>query len=224
MTTIFSPFQKQIFETLVQEKFITENFRLTGGTALSEFYLKHRYSEDLDFFTDKEESIEEVKPKLNLVFKKIGIDSLEYREIVSSKIFFLKKGEKETVKVDFNYFPFKRFGKSQYYHRLEIESLLDIAINKLDTILTRKKARDFVDFYFIQKENPFNLNMLVEKLEKRAEWKVDPLFLGSCFLKILNLHDYPKMIKMFSKEQMTEYYLSLAKAQKKNIVSPRKTQ
>ena len=29
---------------------------LTGGTALSRFYLKHRYSDDLDFFVNNEES------------------------------------------------------------------------------------------------------------------------------------------------------------------------
>jgi len=29
---------------------------LSGGTALSEFYLHHRFSEDLDFFSEKEEA------------------------------------------------------------------------------------------------------------------------------------------------------------------------
>lgn len=219
MTTIFSPFQKQIFETLVQEKFIVENFRLAGGTALSEFYLKHRYSEDLDFFTDNEEVIENIKPGLTLVFKRIGIESLEYREVVSSKMFFLKKGGKEKVKVDFNFFPFKRFDKSTYYKGLEIESLTDIAIGKLDTILTRKKARDFVDFYFIQQKKPIKLKFLLDKLEERAMWKVDPLLLASCFLKIIDLKDYPRMIKKFSRDEMIKYFISLAKAQKKNIVS-----
>ncbi|MEW5692252.1 MAG: nucleotidyl transferase AbiEii/AbiGii toxin family protein [Candidatus Hydrogenedentota bacterium] len=37
------------------EKFFTQKFYLTGGTALSEFYLKHRISEDLDFFCENEE-------------------------------------------------------------------------------------------------------------------------------------------------------------------------
>ena len=27
---------------------------MTGGTALSQFYLQHRYSEDLDFFTNQQ--------------------------------------------------------------------------------------------------------------------------------------------------------------------------
>lgn len=32
---------------------LRETFFLTGGTALSAFFLAHRYSEDLDFFTEE---------------------------------------------------------------------------------------------------------------------------------------------------------------------------
>lgn len=41
-----------------------EAFYLTGGTALSAFYLKHRKSNDLDFFTDVEELILPISQKL----------------------------------------------------------------------------------------------------------------------------------------------------------------
>ncbi len=45
--------------TAVQKSFLSEFekselrevFRLTGGTALSAFYLEHRLSEDIDFFS-----------------------------------------------------------------------------------------------------------------------------------------------------------------------------
>lgn len=196
MKSIFTPFQKTVFEALCNDKFITLNFRFTGGTALSEFYLKHRYSEDLDFFSDEEISIEEVKLKISPIFKKIGINTIEYRETLSSKIFFLKRGQKETVKTDFNFWPFKRLEKGMVYKGMEIESLFDIALSKLETILTRGKARDFVDFYFIQKKNHYELEMLLEKLK-----------------------DYPRMINKFSKQDIIKYFLSLAQAQKEKIVS-----
>ena len=60
MKSILTPFQKAILEGICQEKFITENFVFGGGTALSEFYLKHRYSEDFDFFTENEIPLEEI--------------------------------------------------------------------------------------------------------------------------------------------------------------------
>ncbi len=47
-------------------------FFLSGGTALAEFYLCHRISEDLDFFCDKEFSltpIEELDKKLTSAAK-----------------------------------------------------------------------------------------------------------------------------------------------------------
>lgn len=216
--SILTPFQKNILDNLSKNDFITKNFWFSRGTALSEFYLHHRYSDDLDFFSDNEISIEEVRIRIFPLFKKIGVESLEYREILSSKIFFLKKNPRETVKADFNFFPYEKFGKEKKYHNLRIDSLIDITISKLDTILTRNKARDFVDFYFIQKKYSFDLEFILEKLEKRAMWKVDPLQLGSSFLKIEGLKDYPKMIKEFSKEEMIKYFEDLAAGLKDKIV------
>ena len=46
--------QLLILKKAAENKFIRENFYLTGGTALAGFYLHHRISEDLDFFTEKE--------------------------------------------------------------------------------------------------------------------------------------------------------------------------
>lgn len=218
MKSILTPFQKEILNGISQEKFITNNFWLAGGTALSEFYLQHRYSEDFDFFTNNETALEKVKTKLNNIFDKENIKSVEYRTIQMSKIFFLKGSQKEVIKTEFNYFPFPKFGKMKNYNGLKIASLLDIAISKLDAILTRDKARDFVDFYFIQKKHPFKISFLLEKLEKMFSVKIDPLYLASCFLKAEKVKDYPKMIKPLSKEEMIAYFLNLARSQKSKII------
>ena len=39
--------QDEVLETVFEEP---SGFYLTGGTALSRYYLNHRYSDDLDFF------------------------------------------------------------------------------------------------------------------------------------------------------------------------------
>lgn len=217
MKTILTAFQKDIFEEISLNRIITDNFVFGGGTALSEFYLQHRLSEDLDFFTEKEIPFEEIMINLEKIAKKLGIKSVESREIQSAKIFFLKRGEKEVVKTDFNHFPFYCFEKGKKYKNLKIQSLTDIAISKLDTILTRKQARDFVDFYFIQKERPLKVEFLLKKIKEKSKWQVDPLYLAGCFLKAEDLKDYPKMIKDFSKEEMIAYFLNLAKDQKTKI-------
>ena len=49
-----------------------QNFYLTGGTALSRFYLDHRYSDDLDFFVHQNQDflspIQEIIAKLKVDF------------------------------------------------------------------------------------------------------------------------------------------------------------
>jgi len=42
--------QSLILEEFQKSDFLTSKFYFTGGTALSEVYLKHRESVDLDFF------------------------------------------------------------------------------------------------------------------------------------------------------------------------------
>lgn len=54
MPSILSENQKRLLSLLAEEKTITDNFYLGGGTALAEFYLHHRLSEDLDFFSENE--------------------------------------------------------------------------------------------------------------------------------------------------------------------------
>ena len=48
---ILTALQKEALDLLFSEKQFSKIFYLTGETALSSFFLKHRYSDDLDFFT-----------------------------------------------------------------------------------------------------------------------------------------------------------------------------
>lgn len=45
--------QRLILDQVKQNEFLRSNFYFTGGTALSGYYLNHRESEDLDFFSQK---------------------------------------------------------------------------------------------------------------------------------------------------------------------------
>ncbi|MBI4039879.1 nucleotidyl transferase AbiEii/AbiGii toxin family protein, partial [Candidatus Daviesbacteria bacterium] len=54
MNSILTDNQTELLKEAGSNKFITGQFYLTGGTALAEIYLHHRFSEDLDFFSEKE--------------------------------------------------------------------------------------------------------------------------------------------------------------------------
>jgi len=49
---ILTPIQKQVLNQIKKSAFLRNNFYFTGGTVLSEFYLQHRYSDNLDFFSE----------------------------------------------------------------------------------------------------------------------------------------------------------------------------
>ena len=48
---ILTELQKKMLEIFFSVPELKEHFYLTGGTALSAFYLQHRLSDDLDLFT-----------------------------------------------------------------------------------------------------------------------------------------------------------------------------
>ena len=50
--------------------------------------------------------------------------------------------------MEFTYFPFERIEKKEKIGNLYIDSLLDIAVNKVFTIYQKPRARDFIDLYF----------------------------------------------------------------------------
>ena len=71
MKSVLSKNQKNILKIISRDKLICENFYLSGGTALAEFYLKHRLSEDLDFFSENEFDPQAV----SVFFRKIEKDA-----------------------------------------------------------------------------------------------------------------------------------------------------
>ncbi|MGQ9706983.1 MAG: nucleotidyl transferase AbiEii/AbiGii toxin family protein [bacterium] len=60
LTTLKEEFLKIFSTTKLKNKFY-----LTGETAFSAFYLQHRISEDMDFFTEEEREISRALPIIN---------------------------------------------------------------------------------------------------------------------------------------------------------------
>lgn len=78
--TILSNKQQALLNLISKQKDLISSFYLSGGTALSEYYLHHRLSEDLDFF-----SLEEVDPlsiQINLknIQIKAGIKKIDFQQ------------------------------------------------------------------------------------------------------------------------------------------------
>lgn len=214
---ILTETQVVLLEELGQSDFITQNFYLTGGTALAAFYLHHRYSEDLDFFSEREFDIVQLDVVLKKTKEKLAISKIDYQQSYNRNIFFLHFG-KEVVKTEFTYFPFPRIEQGEKEYGIQIDSLLDIATNKLFTIYQRTQARDYIDLYTIVKEKGYGLSDLVKKARIKFDWHIDALQLGTQFVKSEGVEDYPRMFKEIRPEEWRRFFLEEAKKLRGDIV------
>lgn len=198
-------------------KFLTDNFYLTGGTALAAFYLQHRYSEDLDFFSENEFDVSNLNIFFNQIKKELGILKIDFQQNYNRNLFFLHF-EDEILKTEFTFFPFKRIEDGRSEYGVETDSLIDIAVNKLFTIYQRCKARDYIDLYLICREKGFLIDELTKKAKIKFDWHIDPIQLGTQFIKSKEATDYPRMIKNVSNEEWQNFFMAEAKKLKKEII------
>lgn len=188
------------------KKFATSNlrelFRLTGGTALSAFYLEHRISEDLDFFSSERVPFYIIEKSL----KAIDIASeTTYTRQFDRNIFNLKSRNNSILKVEFTYYPLKSIEGTHLIEGLRIESFLDILVNKLCAIADRIDAKDYVDVYWGLKRSRLSLEHLIGLAEKKCEVK------GIRFILKRRLLDIPEgvnnlLLKMETKKEEIESF------------------
>jgi len=215
--TILNPFQKKTLD-FFKKTSLSKKFYLSGGTALAEVYLHHRYSEDLDFFTAEELNLEELKRFSNLVAKKNHIQKIEFQHGFGLYTFFMK--DKQRVnKIDFGQYPFEPIEELVKFNDIKVESLFDIAVNKAHTIAFRPRLRDFIDLYCIlQEKKGWTIDNLLQKSFEKFEMRVDALQLGTNLIQVKTLADMPVMIKKINLQEVQKFFLEKAKALKTEVL------
>ncbi len=198
----------------------SKEFYLTGGTALSLFYLKHRKSNDLDFFTNNPELILPFSYNLEEGLKKINCATQRQRGLHSFVELMVTKNNDSTIinlaqDAPYRIEPLKQFPQ---YPKLNVDSLTDIAANKLLALFGRAALRDFIDVYFLinkkyvdskemvsnakQKDPGFDLYWLGVALERINTFKDG----SSEMLLLLEKVDYSQMLSFFNqwREKITK--------------------
>lgn len=84
-------------------------------------------------------------------------------------------------------------------------------MNKLFTIHQRPRARDFIDLFCICRKEGYTLSDLASKARVKFDWHIDPLQLGSQFLKVMEVKDIPRMIQKISPDQWQQFFMEEAK-------------
>lgn len=215
--SILTKNQIAVLEKIGDNKFIADNLYFTGGTALAEFYLKHRFSEDLDFFSEQEFDIVSIDIFLKSLKIELGISKVDFQQSYNRNIFFLHFNQ-EVLKTEFTYFPFPRIEQGVSKYGIRVDSLLDIAVNKLFTIYQRTKARDYIDLYFICIHAGYSIERLIEHAKVKFDWHIDPLQLGTQFIKATEAEDYPRMIEKIDHKMWQNFFIQEAKKLSSEII------
>jgi predicted nucleotidyltransferase component of viral defense system len=216
-TKILTPQQKEFLDIVSEDKYLCKKFYLTGGTPLSAFYLYHRISEDIDLFCEEEINLLPIRAFLGKVQKKLKLKKIDYRNFLGLHSFELYFSEKEKLKVDFNYYPFPRIEKGIKYKNISVDSIYDIAVNKVHTIAMKPRARDFIDIYFIIKEKNYSFDDLIMKAKAKFDWHISAVELGARFLHAAKLKDYPRMVKKIDHREWKQFFIDYAISLKKQI-------
>jgi predicted nucleotidyltransferase component of viral defense system len=216
--TILTPLQKKALLYLSKDPIIQKQFIFTGGTALSEYYLHHRLSEDLDFFSDQDIDplwIQTIGQKLSktLEAKTVDIEQSFNRNLV----FFTFPDS--ILKTEFTYFPFSSIEKPKTQQGIRIDSLIDIAVNKFFTIYQKPASRHFIDLYKILSISLFTWEELSKFARIKFDTVIDPIQLGSQLMTVQTVKDYPTLITHLPKQTWQAFFLSKAKELKTMIQS-----
>lgn len=145
-----------------------EAFYLTGGTALSAIFLKHRRSNDLDFFTYTEELIQPLSLKLEASLIEEGLKVGRLRAF-HSFVELSVSSENDSTVVHFaldSPFRFEEPSEFDEVFGVKVDSFIDIATHKLLALFGRAELRDFIDVYFLVKEH-FSKIELIEKAAQK---------------------------------------------------------
>lgn len=216
---ILTPDQKRFLDLVSQESYLCKHYYFTGGTPLAAFYLQHRLSEDIDLFIEQQEvHLPTVRAFIGKAQKTLKLKKVDYQQFLGLHSFQLYFSTKNILKVDFNYYPFPRIEKGMRYGNLQVDSVLDIAVNKVHTIAMKPRARDFIDIYFILRQKGYKFDDLLLKAKAKFDWHIDALQLGSRLLQAGEVADFPRMIEKISDKEWQNFFVNEAKKLKKDIL------
>ncbi|MCI0494877.1 nucleotidyl transferase AbiEii/AbiGii toxin family protein [candidate division KSB1 bacterium] len=213
---ILTEFQKQ-FITAISKSLLRDSFFLTGGTALSAFYLHHRYSEDLDFFTEIPDEVSRMVPELEKICQKLTVKLEINRRFKTFLNCTVTSDKSEHIKIDFAQdTPFRlqplifneEFG-------IYIDNTLDIACNKFSALFDRAATKDFVDIYLINKVL-FSFDEIYENAKKKHVG-LDDYWLAISLQKVNLVEELPRMVVSLTIEELKEFFNDKVKNLMKKI-------
>ena len=216
---VLNALQASVLTILFEHGIGERGYYFTGGSALAEFYLQHRYSEDLDLFTRSAQPIRSDYADFKPLLASKGLEIIASEESQEFVRFFVQEHGKSSgaLKIEFARDAGAQLSPFKFFEKIVVDSFEDIAVNKVCAILGREPSepKDFADLYFILQESTFTLDYLLQRAkEKEAAFDREDgfLFFATNLLKVKDFHLLPRMIKPLSLEDLRSFLLPKAEA------------
>jgi predicted nucleotidyltransferase component of viral defense system len=171
-------------------------FYWTGGTALAYHYLGHRHSYDVDLFSSRPFELEQVLPFVRDLKTRHGFKNIEQKKVYDRWEFFLHNGYE--TRLEFVFYDFGQLKKPEVWRGVRVDSLDDMAANKMVALVERHEPKDIVDIYCMMAKKKYTVDRFLALAKKKFDvsfprelfWaealragrnltKIRPLFLGS---------------------------------------------
>jgi predicted nucleotidyltransferase component of viral defense system len=165
--SILNAYQKKFLQAAQGDNYISGHFYLAGGTTLAQYYLHHRLSDDLDFFTSDEDiNIRSIENFLEENKEKLGVAQRQRIKRYDRNICNLRYTDGFELKTEFTKY-FKPLYPLAKIEGLHVEHINDIFLNKIACILDRNDPKDFVDLYYMWHDARVDTTHILERVKKK---------------------------------------------------------
>lgn len=204
-----TPAQEQILSIFTKTP-VAKAFYFGGATALSAVHLQHRLSEDLDFFRATEFTARLLAP-FERALAREGF-TLQRERRLPVYVYEVTGPDGASTRVDFAYYPYDRIERGLRWRGVEVDSLYDLAVNKLQAVVTRFEDKDLVDLYFLLTLRPeLDLERLVLHVGLKFEVRIDPLTLAEKLMRASEIRLMPKLLRPASKTGIATFLAEQAR-------------
>lgn len=198
---ILTKIQREVLEAFFSEPLLKRHFYLTGGTALAAFYLQHRLSEDLDFFTHSIE-IHEAELSVESILRPMAFT--KERSSPTFRRYKIAGGLQVDVVRDIDF----RVGAPQRIDDFMVDDPKNMAVNKVTTIYGRLEPKDYVDLYFLKPYLQYDIMELL-RLGKMKDGGLEPFQWAKIIADVETFSVLPKMVKPLTLKQLKSFFFKL---------------
>jgi hypothetical protein len=218
MPSLLTPLQHDFLKVFFESS-AAETFFLTGGTALAEYYLRHRYSEDVDLFTLDHDALDAIEREMPNLAARIGSTWSIRVKVTDFRTGLLNRPPEPALKIDLVRDAGPQFGERQRFDNVVVDSMLNIAVNKITAVFGRTAAKDFVDLYFLLQRG-FDLEQLMRMAKEKDLGFTEFYFAGSLG-QIQMVHSLPPMIHPLTLDELRAFYEPLSEQIMLNLKPPK---